>query len=103
MKSYEHKGKTTRLLLFPSFKLGYHRCDKLHRPTSSPEIIVVGIIKARRPTFIVGDEYGDEYQKGLIFIAQVHRPTTWVSLYIGKDVKIKYTSSNFSLYLCHME
>ena len=32
--------------------------------------------KVRLPTLIAGDEYGDEYQKDLIFIAQVHRPTT---------------------------
>ena len=32
--------------------------------------------KVRRPTLIAGDEYGDEYQKDLTFIAQVHRPTT---------------------------
>ena len=29
----------------------------------------------RRPTFIADNEYCDEYQKVLIFIAQVHRST----------------------------
>ena len=60
-----------------------------------------GLSKVRRPTFIAGGEQGDEYQKVLIFIAQVYRPTTWVFFYVGKDVKIKYSSSNFCLYLYH--
>ena len=27
----------------------------------------------------------------------------WAFFYVGKDIKIKYVSSNFSLYLYHME
>ena len=55
--------------------------------------------KVRRPTFIASDEYGDEYRNVLMFIAKVHRSMRWAFFFVGKDVKIKYTSSNFSLYL----
>ena len=41
--------------------------------------------------------------KKLWFIAQVHRPTTWVFFYVGKDKKIEYALSNFSLYFYHMK
>ena len=46
---------------------------------------------------------GDEYQKVLVFMTQVLPPTTWVFFYVGKDVRIKYASSNFCLHLYHME
>ena len=36
-------------------------------------------------------------------IAQVHRPTTWAFFYVGKDVRIKYVSSDFCLHFYHME
>ena len=53
--------------------------------------------KIRRPT--EGDEYGDEYQKILIFIAQPRE----LSFTSEKMLRFKYASSNFSLYLYHME
>ena len=60
-------------------KLGSHRDDKLHRLSSSPETDVVGTIKGWWSNFIAGDEQGDEYQKVLIFIAQVLCPTRELS------------------------
>ena len=81
--------------------MGCHQGDKLHRPSSSPKILWRGLSKVRRPTFIAGGEYGDEYQKVLIFIAQVHRPTMWVFFYVGKDVKIKYSSKFTFISLSH--
>ena len=56
---------------------------------------LVGTI-VRRPTFIAGDEQGDECQKDLI--AEVHRPTTWAFFYAAKDGKIKHASSSLSSY-----
>ena len=59
-------------------KLGSHRGDKLFRPSSSLDINVMGSIKGSSSN---------------------HHRRRWV----GKDVKIKYASSNFNLYLYHMK
>ena len=39
--------------------------------------------------FIAGGEWDDEYQKVLIFIAQIYRLTTWDFAYVQKYVKAK--------------
>ena len=84
-------------------KVGSHRGDKLHRSSSSPEINVVGPIKVL--SFNLHHRRWVErwISKVLIFISQGHRPTTWEFFYIGKDIKIKYTSNNCSFYLYHMK
>lgn len=61
------------------------------------------ILKVPHPAFIASNEWGDEYQKVLIFMAQVHCTTTWVFLYATGDVRLEYALSNFCLHFCHME
>ena len=64
------------LINYPdTHRLGSHRGDKLHRPSSLLEIMWWELSKVRHPTVISGNEQGDEYRKVLTFIAQVHRPT----------------------------
>ena len=75
----------------------------LRQWTLSPSLIdkFVGTIKGLSSNLIAVDEY--EYQKNLIFIALVNRPTKLVFFYFGKVERIKYASSNSCSHTCHME
>ena len=68
--------------------------DKLHRPSSSPETNVVGTIKGSPSNFHRRQWVGRWWISKSF---DIHHPNTWAFFYVGKDVKIKYASSNFSL------
>ena len=86
---------------FAFLQKGSYHGNNLYQPTLLLAINLVAT--ACHPTFIACSEQGDDYQQVLRFIVQVHYPATFAFCYVGKDVRIKYVSSNFSLHLYHMK
>ena len=81
-------------VLFKWLKLGSHRGDNPHRPTSWSEINVVGTINGSSSNLYRWQWISKFWYSLPRFIAQPH-----ALFYARKDEKIRYASSNFSLYL----
>ena len=77
--------------------------SSIHCPPSSPVINLVGAIEGSLSNLHCRRWLGWWISKSF----DIHRPSSSPNhmsfFYVGKDVRIKYASSNFSLFLCYME